>query len=569
LTVTLPAATRTQAGASASGWDAARLVVNAFIVAMGVLAVVLLVTSLLPTSVLAGRLLGAVGEADRSGAHTRDLLDNFGQRLRFAGVCAAALAIVFWISRDTLSSMLKAARVDAGASLRMQLDRRDVISVGLVMFLALGLRLAFVAQPMRYDESLTFNELASRPLYYGLSYYPDPNNHLLNTLLVHIAYAVLGNQPWVLRLPALVAGVLLAPATYALGRALYGSRGAAVLAAALVATSSYVIEYSTNSRGYTLQALCFVVMLGLVHIGTRRSSASALLLAAVIAALGAYALPTMLYGVVIAVAWVLVGIRRVRPRFAQLAVVGTLIAALVFLLYLPVVLISGPESLSSNRFVAPLTLPEFADQLPASLRSTWAFWNRDVLLPIAVLLVLGFAVRTVIDVRVRRVPLGVLAVAVCLVLVGVQRVAPFERVWIFLMPLYFAIAAAGFGRLAWVGAPIVAAIGAFAVLTSGSVLESGETGTFPEAEAVAMALQGRVQAEDAVVTTLPTSLPELQYYFPRAGLPTGVLVRTPDQAAHLSVVTSTSKSPTIAGWGEPRTLATAGDARVLELARQQ
>src|SRR5205823_10426576 len=97
---------------------------------------------------------------------------------------------------------------------------------------ALGLRLAFVQQPMRYDEALTFNELASRPLYYGLSYYPDPNNHLLNTLLVHLAYVGLGNQPWVLRLPATLAGVLLVPATFGLAKLLFGT-GAGLPAAVL------------------------------------------------------------------------------------------------------------------------------------------------------------------------------------------------------------------------------------------------------------------------------------------------------------------------------------------------
>ena len=61
------------------------------------------------------------------------------------------------------------------------------------MAVAIAVRLMFINQPMRYDEALTFNEFASRPLYYGLSFYPDPNNHLLNTLLVHVAFASLGN----------------------------------------------------------------------------------------------------------------------------------------------------------------------------------------------------------------------------------------------------------------------------------------------------------------------------------------------------------------------------------------
>ena len=72
------------------------------------------------------------------------------------------------------------------------------------------------------------------------------------------------------------------------------------------------------------------------------------------------------------------------------------------------------------------------------------FWNRDVPLPLAALLVIGFAIASVRPTRVqRRMPLGLLAPLVCLVSSLAQRVAPFERVWLFLLPLYFAIAAAG------------------------------------------------------------------------------------------------------------------------------
>src|SRR5439155_24862037 len=189
--------------------------------------------------------------------------------------------------------------------------RVEALAIGLAMLLAAGLRLAFMSQPMRYDEALTFNEFASRPLYYGLSFYPDPNNHLLNTLLMPVAYVGLGNQPWVLRLPAFVGGVLLVPATYGLSRLLYGHRGAALLAALLVAGSSYLVEYSTNARGYTLQALCFVIMLSLVTLAVRRDRLSALLLAALVAAVGAYAVPTMLYGIVVAAAWFGIEARRI------------------------------------------------------------------------------------------------------------------------------------------------------------------------------------------------------------------------------------------------------------------
>jgi hypothetical protein len=226
------------------------------------LAVALLVASLLPSATLAGRLFGAAGEA-RSGTFAQDLVASLGQRLRLAAALLLVLSLGLFGLRASFQALLASffkdltwKRTQKGSldGLRLtSMTRLDALAVAAPMLLAVGLRLAFLNQPMRYDEALTFNEFASRPLYYGLSFYPDPNNHLLNTLLVHITSTVLGPQPWVLRLPAFAAGVLLVPATYALTHLLYG-RPAAFLGAVLVAVSSYVVEYSTNSRGYTLQA---------------------------------------------------------------------------------------------------------------------------------------------------------------------------------------------------------------------------------------------------------------------------------------------------------------------------
>jgi len=64
-----------------------------------------------------------------------------------------------------------------------------------ILGIAVAVRLAFLYQPMRYDEALTFMTYASKPIWHGLSLYSSPNNHLFHTLLVHITCLLLGNQP--------------------------------------------------------------------------------------------------------------------------------------------------------------------------------------------------------------------------------------------------------------------------------------------------------------------------------------------------------------------------------------
>jgi Dolichyl-phosphate-mannose-protein mannosyltransferase len=577
VTAAAPAFARASPGRQTS---AARLLVTLVLAACVLLGLALAVLSVVPSAQLTNRLLGATGEA-RAGANTQELATYLDVRLRLAAGLVLALAGGLVLVRSGFEELLAAA-FDGFRSWLTGLSRSSPLLAGVPTLAALVMRIPFLSQPMRYDEALTFNEFASRPVYYGLSFYPDPNNHLLNTLLMHLAFVGLGNQPWVLRLPAFLAGVLLVPATFPLARSFYGERAAA-LAAVLVAVSSYLVEYSTNARGYTLQSLCFVVLMWLVVVAAQRHSRSALLAAALVGALGAYALPTMLYGVVIAALWLLLARRwpkvagleartvadqpDVRPR--HLAASGLLLGLVVVLLYLPVLVISGADKIVSNRFVVALDRTEVVPELLRSLARTWAFWNRDIPWPLAALLVIGFGITVAFEVRSKRVPLGLLAPLVCLVLVLAQRVAPFERVWLFLLPLYFTVAAAGLARFVD-GRLLAAAFGVvlgYLTLTSGSILASAETGAFPEAEAVTRALAPRLAPDDAVVTQLPASLPQLQYYFPRFGLSTNVLVRPPDQGQNLWVIAAPDSPPSVNGFPTVVEVERFSDATLYELRR--
>ena len=121
----------------------------------------------------------------------------------------------FWLRlrRATLFSFLKQLARDFYKAAREE-DRVHLCALLVILLLTIGLRLFFLFQPMRYDEANTFIQYASKPLYVRPSDYSLPNNHLFHTFLVHTAYLLLGNKPWVIRLPALIAGILLAPASY-------------------------------------------------------------------------------------------------------------------------------------------------------------------------------------------------------------------------------------------------------------------------------------------------------------------------------------------------------------------
>jgi 4-amino-4-deoxy-L-arabinose transferase-like glycosyltransferase len=156
------------------------------------------------------------------------------------------------------------------------------------------IRALVLSQPMQHDEAYTFIAFASRPFTAAISDYSLPNNHVFHTVLVYLAYHLLGNQPWIIRLPAFVAGVATIPLAYGAG-SIYYSRKAGLLSAGLAAASPLLISYSANARGYTLIcAFTLSAVILAVYIKDHPNSFTwALFVLA--CALGFYTIPIMLF----------------------------------------------------------------------------------------------------------------------------------------------------------------------------------------------------------------------------------------------------------------------------------
>jgi hypothetical protein len=469
-------------------------------------------------------------------------------RLRLAGtlllVSGGLLCVVRHRARRWLEDLVQAlatGAADLAAEMRAAAgagDRAHWLVLGLVVAGGAALRLAFLFQPMRYDEAYTFLQHAARPLYIGLSNYAEPNNHLFHTLLVHVTAALLGPHPWAIRLPACLAGLLAVPAAYLLARSVY-TKEAALVAAAAVASSSALVEYSTQARGYTLVALVFLLILALAAYLVSRRNAFAWLLFVVLSALGFYTVPVMLYPFGVAVAWMAltaaVGPRAAgRQLLADLAMAVLLVVAVTAVLYAPVFIATGITAVVANPTVVPQPLGYLGEHLPASLGEVWRQWNRDLPRPVSAALLVGFAVSLLFARRLTplRVPLPAAVLAWCGPLLLVQRVVPFPRVWLFLLPLYLTLAAGGIGGLLaaatgrWprhralvfgtVALATCAGLGG-SVLGTRSILVTTETGALPDAEGLALFLKERLGPDERVLAFVPSDAP-LRYYFRRHGL---------------------------------------------------
>jgi len=440
-----------------------------------------------------------------------------------------------------------------------------------IMVAAVALRLFFLFQPLRSDEAVTLTRYASRPLWVGLSRY-YPNNHLLHTFQVHIAYLIFGYAPWALRLPAFVAGLLVVPAAYVATR-LLSNKYAALLTAALVATSSVLIEFSTLARGYTLQCLFFLLILALSASLMRHREPAGWLMFSIASALGFYTMPTMLFPFGAVVVWlVLSAIMRLteveRGRFIKDLIIAVLLVGLFTgILYAPVFAGTGWRSVVANKRVLPLEYewPEFARRLGRSLTQAWGQWNRDVPMVVNVLLVAGLVVSVACRGRdaARRRLLVLIALLWCGLVLFKQRFVPSPRSWLPFLPLYLGLAASGLahllgglqarlrfrGSLAYTVLALAMTVwlGVTALVTC-SVYYSSETGSLRDAERITGFLKGYLRSDDMVLARRPSNA-LLEYYFSVYGMSPRRVARghlKADVGGRLVVVVNTSASQTLA-----------------------
>ncbi|HOF19108.1 MAG TPA: hypothetical protein PK082_09370, partial [Phycisphaerae bacterium] len=322
-----------------------------------------------------------------------------------------------------------------------------------ITLLAAWLRVEHLMHPMRYDESFSLLMFAAPDDPGRWFHYLAPNNHVLHTLAVHLSVSRFGLLPPAVRLPALLAGVLLVPSAASLARRVSGSAVAGLIVAALTGASSLLVEYSVNARGYAMVCLAGVWMARFTADLFRDARRIGPWIGWILAgAAGAFTIPIMVYpaGILLLALAAQLGLcradRAVRRKIAlRLVVAVAATAALTALAYLPVIEVSGLEALVANRFVSPQPLGEVAAALPGVAGQTLRDWFRDGSWAWAALVGAGVVGSLVEAVRRRAVLWALPALAAVLLPAAAlaQRVVPFPRVWLFALPWTLALSACG------------------------------------------------------------------------------------------------------------------------------
>lgn len=470
------------------------------------------------------------------------------------------LALVMIVAAVVLTPVAQPLfRVESTAVLRPA-ARESVALLGVILLITLigvALRASFLSSPMRTDEAWTFNEFIAAPLSQSLTSYRTTNNHIFHTLLARLSYLTFGNESWALRLPAFFAGVLVIPLVFKVGQVFYGAR-AGLLAAGLVGASSHLVAYATNARGYSIMTACFLGLLVLAPRLLNGGKKRLWLAFCLLTVIGFYTVPTMIYAFAVVVLWMLLAILTQKPRqhwaglIARLVAYSVLAGVLTTLLYAPALLATAQMNSAnlSLTHLQGLTWDEFLAGTSSVLGQGWRLWNSDLPLVLVGLLVAGVIVATVFHDHAARQPVALLpVVAVVLpLMVFLQLGNTYVRLWLFLLPLYFIIAAAGVSllvrwvttrlslqddrtRLAWAALTIaITLLTALSIFQTRSGRLDGETGAFDEPEQMVALLQTRFDPQHDYVICSETCH-QLRYYFERVGLPAASVGRDSGQMA--------------------------------------
>ncbi len=525
-----------------------------FIIISPILAVITLGLGLLPYEFLRP-IADALSKDGSMDAFTPTFLAGMRPFSLFGGVIFLAITTGLGFFRQKSTDLIfdgiiviKKFIREAGADTRQL--ARDVLNIRisrleigvLLTIFGFGLfnRLVLLPAPMQYDEAYTFMAFARRPFWDVISDYELPNNHVFHTILVRISYLLFGNSPEAIRLPALIAGLLVIPLIYLVARRLY-NRETGWMAAGLVAFWPLATTFSVNARGYSLLMVFTLVLLGLASYLVEKRNIAGWLAFMLVSALGFFTVPVMLYSFGTVMVWMGLTAWTNRAHLAYrgrqflkyfvFGGIGTL--ALTGIFYAPVIYRSGWRALFANPFIQSFSWNEFWNKLTSEwAENFYLAWTANISQPVVWLMLVGLAAGLIFHKKIstHKVPVLAVMLAWVIAMVIIQRPELISKIFLGLVPIIsLAIAAGWFAIVRWL--PKIWKIN-FSSITALLITLGLMIGIYqiarPNLPYLTSTVQGNIeqtvlyikerhQPDEIVIATFPDD-PQVWYYSLRHGL---------------------------------------------------
>ena len=300
--------------------------------------------------------------------------------------------------------------------------------------------IAFII-PIHYDEIWTYLYFSSNNFLTCVVYYPAPNNHIANSLLTCLSTKIFGLGLLSIRLfPIIFSSILMTIIYFICKTEYFKSKFDSILFLLIFVLMPGNTLYFFQSRGYFIQifsSFCLTYILSKVYYSsTRELRAIDYLAVFFFSVIGFYAIPTFIYFFTIYSIFLfyLVLSRNFNTKsFVVLASLLICIVSFVGSLYIPVILVSGIDSLIHNKFVISLNFNEFIYKYPSHLLETlnFLFGKFGLYFTFLLLVCLVWALIKNYKLSSLLVILSLLAMLPFLLIIP-QKAIPFARTWVFI-----------------------------------------------------------------------------------------------------------------------------------------
>ena len=244
---------------------------------------------------------------------------------------------------------------------RFQLEKKDKI----YLFFFLSLYLIYgvfhiLYFPLFIDEALTFNGYASQNLITIISNYEEPNNHIFFSLIAHFFNYLPFPTLFNLRLPNLLIGLIASLLFYFTLRSKYNHKISII--PHLFFTFCYFFNfYSVFARGYMLIILATIICYFCIEKLVNHFNTKYLLIYSITSIIGFYTIPVFLYVSSTFILYLFINFYNKKNQLFILFKYHILIAITVLILYMPIIMYNGIDSLINNEWTKKIPTIEIIE----------------------------------------------------------------------------------------------------------------------------------------------------------------------------------------------------------------
>jgi hypothetical protein len=274
---------------------------------------------------------------------------EYHQLQLFGSIVAICMFVIYLIPPPVFSKLWETAyrvfRVTLNYTRQFLFSKNKfVLIIPAITYIIYAMR-----YPITYDEAWTYINFSSKGIITSLLYYPNPNNHILHSILTSLLYKIPLLGPLViLRLLPVVISLLFWIIAFQFVRR-FSSNKQAILVVGIGSMLYAAIFFAFISRGYAMNNLFIIACLfATYNIIQNRHVNTSWFVFTISSILGFFTILTFLYPFLTMSLIILIG---GRFQYGKQIISTCIVGLFTFALYFPMIVVNGFAALVNNKYI--------------------------------------------------------------------------------------------------------------------------------------------------------------------------------------------------------------------------